>query len=96
MPLVNQDAAVLCVTAKGYPDFATRKFLLLLQQAGKKVFYVGDADPCGAEIYFQYVFGSARFAISEQKTHSERLDMLWLGPFMQDFLNRDIPTLPMT
>lgn len=57
------EAHIMCVTAKGYPDFNTRRFLLNLQSEGKELVYVGDADPCGAEIYFQYVFGSRQYAI---------------------------------
>lgn len=64
-PHVFDDPSVLCVTAKGYPDFATRKFLIQLASFGKQLFYIGDADPCGAEIFFTYVFGSSRYAICE-------------------------------
>ena len=65
MPAVLNSTGLLVVTAKGYPDFATRKFLKQLGERGKKIFYIGDADPCGAEIFFTYVFGSLKFAICE-------------------------------
>ena len=53
---------MLVLTAKGYPDFATRNFLHLLGSTRPdiKMFYVGDADPYGAEIFFTYLFGSLR------------------------------------
>ncbi len=55
---------VICVTGKGYPDYATRKFLLLLQaQTDAEFYYIGDADPFGADIFFNYYFGSPRFGI---------------------------------
>ena len=79
------DPSILVVTAKGYPDFATRKFLMLLEKQGCQLFYIGDADPFGADIYFQYVFGSIKFAICEQTSTYQTLDIQWLGPFMQDF-----------
>jgi DNA topoisomerase VI subunit A len=66
MPIVINSKSLLVVTAKGYPDFATRKFLSLLSNAGKQLFYIGDADPFGAEIFFTYCFGSLKFAICEQ------------------------------
>ena len=66
MPIVINSKNLLVVTAKGYPDFATRKFLSLLANAGKQLFYIGDADPFGAEIFFTYCFGSLKFAICEQ------------------------------
>jgi meiotic recombination protein SPO11 len=54
----------MCVTAKGYPDFATRKFLILIQRlTNAKFFYIGDADPYGAEIFFTYLYGSPKFAL---------------------------------
>jgi DNA topoisomerase VI subunit A len=43
----------LLVTAKGYPDFATRRFLTLLaERQSIRMLYIGDADPFGADIYF--------------------------------------------
>jgi len=71
--------------------------LLLLAEQGKNLYYIGDADPFGAEIYFTYVFGSVRFAICEQKQMNERLKMAWIGPFMQDYPNlAKLNTIKMT
>lgn len=95
LPLVAQNDQVLCVTGKGYPDFATRKFLLLLQRQNKRLYYIGDADPFGADIFFTYCFGSLKFAISESQAFCERLEIQWIGPFMQDF-TQEITRLKMT
>ena len=53
---------VLVVTAKGYPDYGTRQFLQNLGELveGLRMFYVGDADPYGAEIFLTYLFGSLK------------------------------------
>ena len=53
---------MMVLTAKGYPDFATRNFLLKLStmMPQVKLFYIGDADPYGAEIFFTYLFGSLK------------------------------------
>lgn len=60
MELLTEKKELLIVTAKGYPDYATRRFLRILWQQGVSLFYIGDADPCGAEIFFTYVFGSQK------------------------------------
>lgn len=82
------------MTAKGYPDFATRKFVQQLENQGKSLFYIGDADPSGSEIYFTYVFGSLKFHICEQQAAQPALNINWVGPFMQDFPGADIEILP--
>ena len=53
---------MLVVTAKGYPDYGTRQFLQNLGELveGLRMFYVGDADPYGAEIFLTYLFGSLK------------------------------------
>ena len=53
---------MLVVTAKGYPDYGTRQFLQNLGTLvkGLRMFYVGDADPYGAEIFLTYLFGSLK------------------------------------
>jgi len=77
---------VICVTGKGYPDYATRKFLLLLQaRTDAEFYYIGDADPFGADIFFNYYFGSARFGVQEHAVIVETLKLKWIGPFLQDF-----------
>jgi DNA topoisomerase VI subunit A len=93
MRIVLECRELLVLTAKGYPDFATRKFVTQLEKQGKQLFYIGDADPCGAEIFFTYVFGSLKFHICEQKGHASPLNINWVGPFMQDFPDNNIDLL---
>ena len=82
MSVVLDCSELLVVTAKGYPDFATRKFISQLENSGKQLFYIGDADPCGAEIFFTYVFGSLKFHICEHKENARPINIKWVGPFM--------------
>ena len=55
----------LLMTAKGYPDFSSKQFLdLLLKRIGREglnipCIYIGDADPHGSDIYFQYSIGTS-------------------------------------
>lgn len=93
MTSVLECSELLVVTAKGYPDFATRKFLSQLERQGKQLFYIGDADPCGAEIFFTYVFGSLKFHICEQKETAKSIRINWVGPFIQDFPGENIELL---
>ena len=81
---------VLIVTGRGYSDFGTRRFLQLLTERDPNLsmFYIGDADPFGAEIFFTYLFGSLTSCIIENKSHCSTLfAMEWIGPFMQDYTN---------
>jgi len=49
----------IIVTAKGYPDSITRYFIKLVNASLQlPILYFGDLDPCGLEIYLQYLFGS--------------------------------------
>jgi len=79
------DPCKLLVTAKGYPDFATRQFLTLLATNPEiRMLYIGDADPFGADIFFQYLFGSLRNAINQNEAQCQTLMQLkWIGPFMR-------------
>ena len=64
----GQSNRMMVLTAKGYPDYATRNFLHLLCSSFPyvKLFYIGDADPFGAEIFFTYMFGSLRSQVIQQ------------------------------
>ena len=75
---------VLIVTAKGYPDFGTRKFLHNLSHYFPELpmFYLGDADPFGAEIFFTYLFDSLTSCIIENRQKCNTLfNLRWIGPF---------------
>ena len=60
--------------------------------------YIGDADPFGADIYFQYVVGwntSSLFLEGEKKIPKKFLKHA--GPFMQDFnMNKQIKMLDLS
>ena len=66
----GQSNRMMVLTAKGYPDYATRSFLHLLtdKMPSVKLYYVGDADPYGAEIFFTYLFGSLRNQVIQRQT----------------------------
>lgn len=48
---------MLVVTAQGYPDLATRRFLDSLQHEFEQAVYVGDYDPHGVQIFLIYKRG---------------------------------------
>lgn len=87
----NHSPGKLIVTAKGYPDFATRQFLTLLaQRPGLKLLYLGDADPYGADIFFKYLFGSVNCAINQGESACVTLtNLTWIGPFME--MRKELP-----
>ncbi|CAO1621375.1 unnamed protein product [Parajaminaea phylloscopi] len=74
-PAVSQ--AGILVTAKGYPDIATRQFLarLMDEQPMMRMFLLVDADPYGLDISEQY-----RVALSSEAMHRFSL----LGVLMSD------------
>lgn len=79
--------SVLLVTAKGSPDFGTRRFLTTIASLRPDIsmFYIGDADPYGAEIYFTFLFGSLTSCVIERKQMCQTLFQLqWIGPFFTD------------
>ena len=53
---------VLLVTAKGYPDLNTRKFLCSIAKIGVVQVALVDLDPFGIDIYLCYKYGSIRSA----------------------------------
>lgn len=49
----------MVITGKGYPDYNCKKFIHFLSYYNNlPIFYLGDADPFGADIYLNYAFGS--------------------------------------
>lgn len=82
----------LIVTAKGFPDFGTNKFLniLALRYPALPMYYLGDADPYGADIYFTFLFGSLTSCIIENKEKCSTLYALqWIGPFFTDNISEE-------
>eukprot|EP00889_Picochlorum_renovo_P008496 jgi/Picre1/35526/NNA_002987.t1 len=68
----------LLVTAKGYPDIATRAFLKKLHDTYPSIPMVGlvDWNPHGLHILAQYKFGSENSPESKEFTLP---DLQWLG-----------------
>jgi DNA topoisomerase VI subunit A len=55
------------------------------------MFYIGDADPFGIEIFFTYMFGSARNALCENVLEVRPAHSLTpIGPFISDFMNPQV------
>lgn len=76
LPLLKEDC--LLVTAKGYPDIATRAFLRRLHDTHPSIPMVGmvDWNPHGLHILTQYRFGSDK----SPESHEFVLpDLHWLG-----------------
>lgn len=50
----------LLVTGKGYPDYNTKYFLKIMTHhlPNIPIFYLGDSDPHGLEIYLNYLIGT--------------------------------------
>ncbi|RAR04118.1 meiosis-specific topoisomerase spo11 [Stemphylium lycopersici] len=73
------------LTAKGYPDLASRKFLCQLGDAAPQIpmFVLVDADPDGIAILSTYKYGSYRLAhedVTPTDTPALRLpNIRWLG-----------------
>ncbi|KAF4657600.1 hypothetical protein FOL47_008382, partial [Perkinsus chesapeaki] len=72
------------VTARGYPDYRTIRFLNLLQKVSKQqsnlelpIWYLGDLDPHGIHIYLSYRRGVT--------------GIRWLGLSHKDIKQYDIP-----
>ena len=57
----NYQDKILLMTAKGYPDYSSRDFLnQLMNKIGSiPCIYLGDADPYGTDIYFQYLIANS-------------------------------------
>ena len=50
------------------------------------MFYLGDADPFGAEIFFTYFFDSLTSCIVENKSQCQTMfNLEWIGPFIPGY-----------
>ncbi|KAK3377542.1 Spo11/DNA topoisomerase VI subunit A [Podospora didyma] len=76
----------IIVTAKGFPDLATRRFLSILHSVRPTltVFALVDFDPHGIAILRTYKTGSQRFEHEENVTVP---DLKWLGIRSRDILS---------
>lgn len=71
------------VTGKGYPDYATKKFLKLLnyKYPTLPIFFLGDSDPFGFDILCKYCFSTPLTMFEYDNLPS----IAWLGTFYEDF-----------
>ena len=53
------------------------------------MYYLGDCDPHGADIYFQYLFGNQHNYAEEDGLAVPTIE--WIGPFINDF--EDVHTM---
>ncbi|KAK1835739.1 meiotic recombination protein rec12 [Podospora conica] len=76
----------IIVTAKGFPDLATRRFLSVIHSARPQLEFYGlvDFDPHGIAILRTYMGGSKRLAHEQDTTVP---DMTWLGIRSNDVLS---------
>ncbi|KAI5780761.1 Spo11/DNA topoisomerase VI subunit A [Geopyxis carbonaria] len=75
--------STIFLTGKGYPDIATREFLVLLSETtGCPVFALVDLDPHGIDIISTYKFGSASMFYESSYLKINCLD--WLGLKYED------------
>lgn len=76
----------LIITGKGYPDYATKKFVKMLNYrfAAIPIFFLGDCDPYGFDILCKYCFGT-ELTLYEYDTIP---GIIWLGMFEKDLLRR--------
>ncbi|KAK1757142.1 meiotic recombination protein rec12 [Echria macrotheca] len=80
----------ILITAKGFPDLATRRFLYALQSARPelRMYALVDFDPHGIAILRTYRYGSKRL---DHEIESKVPSLRWLGIRSGDVLARDRP-----
>jgi DNA topoisomerase VI subunit A len=68
----------IIITGKGFPDYITKYFLKKVSQnLNIPIFYFGDFDPSGFEIYLNYIFGCKT---SSRENHLMTINrMNWIG-----------------
>lgn len=72
---------VILITGKGYPDYMTKVFIKKLSEQIKQrmipLFYFGDNDPHGIEIFLNYLYGSKQ---SSRENESIAINSIkWIG-----------------
>ncbi|KAJ4306620.1 endodeoxyribonuclease [Collariella sp. IMI 366227] len=82
----SQGGRGILVTAKGFPDLATRRFLSMIHSVKPelKVFALVDFDPHGVAIMRTYKYGSRRLDHEENATIPS---LRWLGIRSDDILS---------
>ncbi|KAK4142312.1 Spo11/DNA topoisomerase VI subunit A [Dichotomopilus funicola] len=83
--VASQAGHGVLITAKGFPDLATRRFLSFLQRARPNLALhaLVDFDPHGVAIMRTYKYGSKRLGHEENATSSR---LRWLGILSDDVL----------
>jgi meiotic recombination protein SPO11 len=80
----------ILITARGYPDVATRRFLNILNVELKiPVFGLFDSDPFGFHIFSVYKCGSQNMSYDSASLTTP--DMIWLGILPSDVNDYNIP-----
>jgi len=93
-PEINEDigAKVMVITGKGYPDYSTKRLVhLLTRYKGIPAVFLCDMNSFGVDIFTTYAFGS--IANIHESHVLATPSLLWLGPFLEDFTNPDLPIL---
>jgi meiotic recombination protein SPO11 len=68
----------IIVTGKGFPDYLTKYFIKkLVKLTNLPIFYFGDFDPSGIEIYFNYIFGCK--TSSRENYIMTIINIKWIG-----------------
>lgn len=87
----------ICITGKGFPDFATRRLLHVLNYAyiDIPIYALVDSDPHGIQIFSTFKYGSAKATFDNQRLISHRIEYLGvkITEFEQgwlDMTSRDI------
>ena len=78
---LNAFPNVILITGKGYPDYMTKVFIKKLSEQIKQrmipLFYFGDNDPHGIEIFLNYLYGSKQ---SSRENESIAINSIkWIG-----------------
>ena len=78
---LNSFPNVILITGKGYPDYMTKVFIKKFSEQIKQrmipLFYFGDNDPHGIEIFLNYLYGSKQ---SSRENESIAINSIkWIG-----------------
>uniref|UniRef100_A0A915I1K1 Topoisomerase 6 subunit A/Spo11 TOPRIM domain-containing protein n=1 Tax=Romanomermis culicivorax TaxID=13658 RepID=A0A915I1K1_ROMCU len=82
----------MMITAKGYPDYATRQMLqLLLDSLQIPMYVLVDGDPYGIDIYLTYRFGSSNNDCDINVNNVNLNCIQWLGVLPSEISRLNFP-----
>ena len=88
--LMNFPNAII-ITGKGYPDYITKYFINKISKQVKiPMFYFGDNDPHGFEIFLNYLFGSKTSARENEFLSTNGIKWIGLATETIDKIRYDI------